>query len=396
MCPIPCLLTSGLIGGSDYLLQTFQTVVEHIHGLAVAPGRRHHAKKALEILVTLARKATLPLVDATWIRELLYRPTRQNMGDDMFTLFLRLNARTNEEGVMVDLEIPPGQDHTLFVKILQNVQACSARACGCVEACSAQACSWGDEAVYGGLIAIRDIPRLGNFLPDNDSLRMLLEATEKGKPFRVRKAAYDIIAITLERWLRSPELHQTFGDLVFPRKLHDIVTEIGRPDYQKSFLMMMEILSDDKKWHPYLREAMVIWLPFRREGPHEVLRIITRIGELPQPEHDGFNHNLDEFLETLVENEWARVPARPVEDLTFKRLNPFAEVTLQLMEIVFTEGGRRAVLAAVKKVIMSLEKRLDLGEVIHDIVKPLQDILQGGTSPTEDIGQSSHVQVVQT
>jgi hypothetical protein len=43
-------------------------VVEHIHGMVLAPGRRRrYAKTALEILLTLVKKTTLPLVDAAWI-----------------------------------------------------------------------------------------------------------------------------------------------------------------------------------------------------------------------------------------------------------------------------------------------------------------------------------------
>jgi len=138
---------------------------------------------------------------------------------------------------------------------------------------------------------------------------------------------------------------------------------------------------------------MEIWLPFRREGPVEVLRIVTRIGGLP--DHNGFNHHLDEFLEALVANEWARVPARPVEDLTADRLAPFVEVTLQLKGIVFTEGGRRAVMDAVEGAIPLLENRRDLGEDIPDIVKTLGEILQAGNNATEGIGQPSRVGTLQ-
>ena len=376
----PYLSISGLIGDSDYLVQTFETVVEHIHGLAVVRGHRHHAKKALEILITLAKKATLPLVDATWIRKLLDKATRKNMGDDIFTLFLRFNAERNEEGVMVDVEIPPGKDHAnnptdpeyaLFIKILQNVRARITQGCG-----------WEDEAVYGGLIAIRDIPRLGSFPPDNDFLGGLFEAMERGNPFRIKKAAYDIIAVAREGWLGTPGSHKTFRGFDFPRRLHAIVIEIGRSEYQQSFLRMIEILSYDEDWHPYLREAMEIWLSFRREGQAEVLRIIARIGGLQPPEHNGFNHRFDEFLETLVANEWARVPARPVEDLTPDRLEPFVEVTLQLKGIVFTEDGRRAVIDALGDAIPLLENRPGLRGDIPDIVKTLREILRAGTNTT--------------
>jgi len=381
--PFPYLLALGLIKGSDNFVQTFKTVVEHIHGLALTRGRRlHYAKSALEILVTLAKKATLPLVDAVWVRGLLKRATRGGMGDDVFTVFLRLNARRDEDSAMMGVEIPPAQDHNLtqegeadpeysfFIKVMQNVHACSG-----------QVCDWQDEAMYGGLIAMRDIPLLGTFPPDNDSLETLSKAMEKSKPFRVRKAAYDIVMVAREEWLRSTVSFKAFEDLDFPRKLHDIVAETGRPDEQRSFLMMIEILSEDRYWHPYLRGAMDVWLYFRREGPQEVLRILTHIGGLPLPEYNGSNPPLDEFLERLVEREWAGVPGRPVGDLTADRLEPLVEVTMQFKELLFTESGRRAVLAAVEQVIPSLGRQRggeELGEDIRGIVDVLLEILRAG------------------
>ena len=54
---------------------------------------------------------------------------------------------------------------------------------------------------------------------------------------------------------------------------------------------------------------------------------------------------------------------------------------MQLKELLFTESGRRAVLAVVDQVIPSLEKRRDEGyagpgEDIHDIVDALQGVLR--------------------
>jgi len=393
--PLPHLLTSGLIGGSDYLVQTFETVVEHTLGMAVVRGRRHHAKEALNILITLGRKATLPLVDATWIRKLLVRVIREDMDDDMFTLFLRLNAQRKEEDNMEDVEIPPGpcrphnqegviDPESLFAKILRIVRTCSGEACG-----------WKDEAVYGGLIVIRDIPRLGSFVPDNDSFGTLVEAMEKGKPFRVRKAAYDIIAFTREQWLRPSGSHQTLVNLEFPRKLHDIVIEFGRSNYQQSFLEMVEILSEAGDWHSHLRGAMDVWLSFRRERPDWVLWIVARIGGLPPPNKDDFNHPLEEFLGILVEKEWLRVPGLSVEDLAADRLAPLVEVTIQLRGI-FTEGGRAAVLAAVMQVTPSLGRRQDgLGEGIPGTVEVLQQMLQMGANAIEGTGQPPPAQTDQ-
>ena len=94
--PFPYTSTMILIGDRDYIAPTFKLVVEHIHGIILAQGhRRHHTKTALEIIYTLVQKTTLPLVDASWINGLLESASRGNMGDDAFTLFLRLSARRN-------------------------------------------------------------------------------------------------------------------------------------------------------------------------------------------------------------------------------------------------------------------------------------------------------------
>ena len=317
------------------------------------------------------------------------------MGDDTFTLFLRLSARRKEEDAAVDVESPAGQDYihiqpgemdaqspraitspeivttpeySLFIKILQSVQACSEKDNG-----------WQDEAVYGGLIAMKDIPRLGSLFPDSESLGTLFKAMEKAQPFRVRKAAYDVILVAREGWLRSADLRPVLEDSDFPKQLHSVVIETGRSDHQRSFLRMMEILSEDRYWYSYLRGAMDIWLPFRHEGPDQVIRILTRVGELPPSEYDG--SHLDKFLEQLVENEWAAVPGRPLMDLTADRLEPLVEITMQFEELLFTEVDRKAVLTVVEQVIPSLEKLHDEGyegpgEEIRDTVAALIGILQ--------------------
>jgi hypothetical protein len=165
---------------------------------------------------------------------------------------------------------------------------------------------------------------------------------EKDKPFRVRKAAYDVILVARDGWLRSAELRQTLEDLDFPRQLHSVVIETGRSDHQRSFLMMMEILSEDRYWHSYLRGAMDIWLPFRHEGPDQVLRILANVWRTTTPGVRRFQPPpLDKFLEKLVEDEWAGVPGRLVKDLTADRLEPLAEVTKQFKELLFTETDRR-------------------------------------------------------
>ena len=124
------------------------------------------------------------------------------------------------------------------------------------------------------------------------------------------------------------------------------------------------------------------WLPFRHDGPDHVLRIFTRVSDILLPEeYDGSNPPFDNFLEKLVEDEWARVPGRPVAELTPDRLEPLVEVTMQFGELLFTESGRRAVLVAVDQVIPSLERWRDdgyagPGEDIHDIVDGLRRVLR--------------------
>jgi len=398
-----------LIGDSDYFELTFKMVVEYIHGMVLYRGRRHrYAKPALEILLTLVKETTFPLVDSVWINGLLKAAVGGNMDDGTFTSLLRLSARRKEEDAAADTETPPDPgfvyvregdtdqrspggaapheviptpEYILFSKILKNVQTCIEREGG-----------WQDEAVYGGLIAIRDIPRPGSFLPEVEFLRTLSKAMEKekDKTFHVRKAAYDVILVAREWWLRSPDLRQTLEDLDFPRQLHSVVIETGRSDHQVSFLKIMEILSEDRYWHPYLRKTMDIWLPFHHEGRDRVLRILTTVGELLPLEYDGSNRpSFDKPLEKVVEDEWAGVPGRHPMDLTADRLEPLAEVTKQFKGLFFTESNRKAVLAAVERVIPSLERRRDddyegPGEDVRGIV---DDLLEKLRTPMQSTSQ---------
>ena len=363
--PFPYTLTMALTMDSDYIVRTLKMVVEHIHGLVLARSDRHRDTKttALEILLTLVKEATLPLVDAAWINELLKSAARGDMDDGTFTLFLKLSAQRKEK----DTATPPDQDHRaqgrtvspgttnseypLFTKILQNIKTCGERQDGLQ-----------DDTVYGGLIAMRDIRQLGSFLPGLDFLETLSRAMGKNKSLRVRNAAYDVVLVARDGWLKSAELRQKLKELDLPRQLHGVAIEADRSDRQRSFLAMMEILSEDGYWHPYLRGTMDVWLSFRHEGPGQVLYILTRICELPLLEYDGPDlPPFDRFLGKLVEDEWARVPGRPVKDLTADRLEPLAEVTKRFNELSFTESERRAVLAAVEQVIQSLEERRDGG-----------------------------------
>ncbi|KAF9642148.1 hypothetical protein BDM02DRAFT_2540649 [Thelephora ganbajun] len=377
---------------SDYLASTFKAVVEHIHRIVLNRGhRRRYATRALGILLTLVEKTTFPLVYAAWINELLKSASGGDMDDEIFALFLRLSARRKEEDATPDAETPDGQDrvrvrgremdphpfggavasetytpeNALFGKILKNIKICVEKEGG-----------WQDEAVYGGLIVIRDIPRLGSYLPEVGFLETLSDAMEETKPFRVRKAAYDVVSVARHGWLRSTELREKLMELDFPRRLHSVVIETRRSDHQLSFLKMTEILSEDKDWHSYLRGALDTWLPFRHEGSHQALRIFCNICELPLPEYDGSNIPLDKLLGKLVEDEWARVPGRHAKDLSAGLLQPLTEVTKQFKDLLFDEGDRRAVLHMVERVIPSLEKRCDEGyegpgEDIHEIVNDL-------------------------
>jgi hypothetical protein len=398
------ILIAQLTGDSAYFVSTFKAVVAHIHDHVMTRGRRRrHAKTALEILLLLIKKTPVTPVDAGWINELLENGARGNMDDNTLTMFLRLSARRNEEDTAADggttpcekyfhgcgpdpqspggIESPatPNQEHPLFVKISKIVQICSEGQGG-----------WQDDAVYGGLVAMRDIPQLAFCLPDDNFLEALSKAmkksekgegTEDNMPFHVRIAAYKVILAARDGWLRSSELRQKLEELDVPRQLHCVVSASGRPAYQRSFLMMMDILSEDMYWHPYLRESMDIWLPLRHEGSDHVLRIFARVTNMPLPEYDGSNPPLDNFLEKLVEDEWAGVPGRPTADLAPDRLEPLVEVTTQFRELLFTESGRRAVLAAVEQVIPALERRRDdgyegPGEDMSGIVDALQEVLR--------------------
>ena len=431
-----------LIGDSNYFVSTFKAVVEHIHGIVLAKGRRRrHAEKALEILVTLVKKtppplvdAPLPLIDGAWITQLLRRAAEKKedtekkddaekpddpkkpddadkMDDEKFTLFLRLSARRKEEEPAPDAKTPtdatedttispphegnvppeaPVSADILFTKIMRNVRTCTQGRGG-----------WHDEAVYGGLIAIRDIPGLGTCLPGPESLQTLSKAMEKeagdqseSKPFRVRKAAYNVILAAREGWLKSKDLRETLESLDIPRKLHSVVTETGNPNHQRSFLEMIEILAEaeDKYWHSYLRKAMHIWLPLHHDGPSHVLHILITVGELIAPGCEGSRPPLDKPLEKFIEDEWLAVPGRLVQDLTADRLEPLAEATAQFKRQLSAnrDSDRRAIQSAVEKVVPALERRREQGydgpgaeirKIIDELLRVLQSPAAQSTRP---------------
>ena len=393
---------SELTGGSDYFQQTFKMVVEHIHRMILDHGRRRrHASIALEFLLVLVRKTAFPLVDAIWINGLLKRAAVEKMADDTFTLLLRLSAWRKEEDDATDDEYPFGQDYvhvhrretdpqtpggtttseistlgyTLLTTILRNLRTCTEQNEG-----------WEDEAVYGGLVAIRDIHGVGTGFPEVGFLETLSDAMEKSKPLRVRKAAYDVIRAAQDGWLRSPDLRWTFQKFDLPRHMYKVVIETGRPGHKLSFLKTMEILSEDRYWHSYLRGAMDIWLAFYDEGPRRAIRILARVGEMLFPEDDNPNFPFDKPLVKVVEDEWARVPGRQAIHLSIGLLEPLVEVTIQLKGLFFTDGDREVVLAVVERVIPSLERRRDgyegPGEDIRYIIGGLLEVLRVPTQST--------------
>ena len=383
------MLRVVLIRDSDYLAPTFKLVVEHVLGTALAGSRRYrHVAEALKILLTLVKLTTLPLVNATWIHELLKRAASSKISDEEFTLVLKLSAWRKEEGAAVNTGVgdPPVQhfeadpqslektatseaptsDDTLFRKVMEAIQTCS----------------WQDEIVYGGLLAIRDVRQLGPSLFDDEILQTFHEATDDSKHLRVRQAAYDAVLVTQAQWLTSENLRQKLQDLGFFDHLHKVVVEIARSDYQRSFLTMMEVLSEDVNWHQYLREHMELWVPFRYEGAPQILHIIGKVGGLTlATPGDRGSPPIDDLLQRLMVKEWAAVPGRPLGGLTADRLKPLVKVTEGLKEVVFDDSCRSTVIATVEQVIPGLERRIydgyeGPGKDVRDIIRDLLENLR--------------------
>ena len=392
-------------GDSNYFAPTFKAVVQHIHRIALAGSRKHrHATESLNFLLTIAKHTPQltppldpPLVDAVWINPLLKCAAERDMADDKFALFLRLSALRKEEAATVTAEMLPDQhearipvletaphspgkhltaknptlDPTLVKKITKSIQTCVEGVDG-----------WSDEAIYGGLIAIRDFRPHEPSLLDVGALQMLFDAMDKTRPFRVRKAAYDVMLVTEDQWPNSPELREKFKELHFLRQLYGVVVDIGSSDCQRSFLRMMGILSEDGYWQPYLRNSADIWLRFRHEDLVDALRILTNVGQLgPLSRAGSPSPPSDEPLVKLVEEEWAVVHRRPAPDLTVDRLKPLVEVTEQLMRLVFNDNDRKNFLAIVTPVIPFLQEKRedgyegpgeDVRGIVGDLVKKLE------------------------
>ena len=223
----------------------------------------------------LVKWTTLSFVSPTWINGLLNSAANGNMADEQLTHFLSLSAQRKDDeftsrplshdhghfqGVGIELRLltgtttseSPSPEHVLFSTVFKSIKVRSEQENG-----------WEDEAIYGGLVAIRDICRLESLHPEVGFLQVLSGAMEKTKPSHVRQAAYDIVLAAQDWWLRLPNLRPTLEGLDFPRRLHNVGTETCRPDHRLSFLGTIEILSEDRNWRPYLRGAVDIWLPSR-------------------------------------------------------------------------------------------------------------------------------------
>ena len=376
------MLRITLIGDSEYFTLTFKKVVEHVHDVALAGRRRYrHVAEALKILLTLVKRTTHRLVNAVWINQLLKTAANGDMADEEFILLLKLSAWRKEEEHFLTLGTDPLSlegtatseaptlDDTLFRTVMKAIQVCGLQ----------------EETVYGGLLAIRDLSQLSPSLFDDDTLQTFYEVMNDVNPLRVRQAAYDAVLVTQDQWLRSPKLRQKLEEISFFAQLHSVVVEIALPHYERSFLLMMEILSEDAFWHSCLRETMAIWLPFRREGVLQTLRIIRNIGGLTSPtRYNTSSFPIDSSLRNLMVDEWAAIPGRHVRDLTADRVKPLAEITEVFKELLFDDGSRRAVLEEVEKAIPGLERRNDIGddgpgEDVCDIVDALVAKLRSPT-----------------
>ena len=145
-------------------------------------------------------------------------------------------------------------------------------------------------------------------------------------------------------------------------------------DYQHPFLEMMEILSEYRDWHSYLREAMDIWLPLHHRGPTCVLHILCNVGGLLLPGSNGYD--TEKPLWEVVKEEWMSVPGPGGPKELADRLGPLVEVTKQVKRRSFSESERQSVLAAVEQADLSLKNRQDYGGELRKMIKGLLGILR--------------------
>ena len=227
-----------------------------------------------------------------------------------------------------------------------------------------------DEIFYGGLVAIKGIQQLDPALLDETVLQTLLKVMGPEKPQYIRRAAYDVMLITRDQWLRSDVLHQNLEALDPFRRLCDVVKVMARPDYKKSFLMMMKILSEDVNRHSYVRNAMGIWLDLRDAGREDTLHILKNVGNLQFLAWDSRTSPFDEFLQTGVVREWENIPGRPnVRNLTADQLHPLMEVTKQFVRSFGDIYRTRVLLTINESVVPALDRQLNgSSEVFRGIV----------------------------
>ena len=144
----------------------------------------------------------------------------------------------------------------------------------------------------------------------------------KGKPFHVRKAAYDITLVTQGRWLKSEGSRQKLEDLGFFRQLYSIVVQIARADYNRSFLKMMEVLPEEQVRTPISGKLWTLGYP---SATRDQKMRSTSLQTLT----NWYGHNppsLNGFLGKL-EDEWTAIPGRPLHGLSANRLELLAEIT---------------------------------------------------------------------
>ena len=373
-------------------------VAEHIHKLVL--GRVHrarHSNHALELVLTLTDQAPFPYIDVTWtwINKVLESAAEGRIEDRTFFLFLRLRglrkqatiAHISATNCEADTSHQSAVGYPLFSRILEAINTCSE-----------QEHRWEGDAIYGGLLAIRDIRGIGTCPPEG-FLKTFFDAMEDVKtleasdadernwirPWRVRKAAYDLLVAVQDKWLRSAGLRQTLRDLDFPRRLYSVVSTTGHSEQRGTFLVMMKILSEYMYWHSCLRGAMDIWLPIYHDGLKETIHILANVGGILSPCVVDSSLPGSRLIVDLVENEWTRVPGRRAADLSTDLLEPVVEVTKQLKKLSFEQKGREEVLATVEEVVPSLERQRDGGEGSEEgICGIFEDLLADIRVPDDD------------
>ena len=369
MCALAhaCISTVGLIAYSDYVELTFKSVVEHVLGIALGGSRgTKDPELALRTILILAKKPSFPRIEVVWVDKLLSDALKGEVNIKILAQLLRLRGLAIGRGqaigrdleeVVVVVSVPLTPEDNLFNAIWRAIDGNQ---------------GWGDEVVYGGLTVIKEMVQLGSYLPHPNFLKTLSDAMSWVNSSRVKRAACDVMQVAQDGWLGSASLRQSLVDHDLPRRLSSVIQEIHCVNRERKFLGMIEILSNDKQRHSYLRKTMSTWICFRHLPGRrlQAARIIATIGGIPFPEVDF----PDDFsLINLVKEEWTRVPGRGVKDLTPNRLMQLAGVTKQLKHILFDEVDRKEVLAEVKQVIPHLERRLDFRQVedIRGIVEGL-------------------------